>query len=58
MLCQPLDTVRAYQSALKFDHFYELDADAAEEYLRRWIDEVTATDLGPLHAFAETLQAH
>ena len=33
LLAQPLKTVRAYEQAVKFDTFYELDADAAEEYL-------------------------
>lgn len=54
----PLRTARAYEQALKFDHFYELEADSAEEYLRRWIDEVRASELEPLHDFADTLEAH
>ena len=58
LLAQPLKTARAYEQALKFDHFYELDADSAEEYLRRWVQEVRATELGPLHEFADTLEAH
>jgi transposase len=58
LLQQPLRTARAYEQALRFDAFYELDADRAEEYLRRWVQEVRATDLEPLHDFAETLEAH
>ena len=58
LLAQPLRTARAYEHALKFDHFYDLEADSAEEYLCRWIAEVRATDLGPLHEFADTLEAH
>ena len=58
LLQQPLQTARAYEQALKFDHFYELDADAAEEYLSRWVQEVRATELEPLHAFADTLESH
>src|SRR5487761_1083592 len=58
LLTQPLATVCAYEHALRFDDFYQLDADAAEEYLRRWIEEVRSTDIEPLHAFADTLEAH
>lgn len=58
LLTEPLATARAYEQALRFDVFYELEADRAEEYLRRWVDEVRATDLEPLHAFADTLEAH
>ena len=58
LLQQPLKTARAYERALKFDHFYELEADSAEEYLRRWIDEVRESELEPLHEFADTLEAH
>ena len=48
LLLEPLQTVRAYEQALRFDDFYELEADAAEEYLRRWISEAKATELQPL----------
>jgi hypothetical protein len=42
-----------------FDDFYELDGAAAEEeYLRRWIEEINATDITPLHSFARMLEAH
>jgi transposase len=58
LLQQPLDTARAYERALKFDDFYELEADAAEEYLRRWVDETRATELQPLIEFCDTLEAH
>ncbi len=58
LLQQPLRTVRAYEQALRFDTFYELEADRAEEYLRRWVQEVRATDLAPLHEFADTLECH
>jgi len=58
LLQQPLDTVRAYEQALRFDSFYELDADTAEEYLRRWIAEVKDTELQPLIKFAEMLEEY
>jgi len=58
LLLQPLRTARAYEQALRFDIFYELDAERAEEYLRRWVEEVRATDLEPLHDFADTLESH
>ena len=44
LLQQPLETVRAYEQALKFDDFYELEDPAgAEEYLRRWVSEAKAS---------------
>ena len=59
LLQQPLETVRAYEQALKFDDFYELEDPAgAEEYLRRWVSEAKASELEPLVAFAEMLEAH
>jgi transposase len=58
LLQHPLNTVRAYEQALKFDDFYELDADAAEEYLRRWVQEARAAELEPLIEFAEMLESH
>ena len=58
LLQHPLKTVRAYEQALRFDDFYELDADAAEEYLRRWVHEAKATELQPLIDFAEMLESH
>jgi transposase len=58
LLGQPLETVRAYEQALKFDDFYELSADAADEYLRRWVQEAKATELVPLIEFAEMLESH
>ncbi len=59
LLTQPLDTVRAYTLAQQSGSFYELaDPDTAEEYLRRWITEVDATDLEPLHKFARMLEDH
>lgn len=59
LLAQPLDTVRAYTLAQQFDSFYELtDPDTAEEYLRRWITEVHASGLEPLHKFARMLEDH
>jgi len=49
LLLQPLDTVRAYELALKFDDFYELtDAGEAEEYLRRWVTEARGSEPEPL----------
>jgi len=45
--------------AQQFDSFYEIqDPETAEEYLRRWIAEVDATDLAPLHKFARMLEDH
>jgi transposase len=59
LLTKPLVTARAYEHAIKFDHFYELsDPDTAEEYLRRWITEVKDTEIEPLIKFAEMLEEH
>jgi hypothetical protein len=59
LLLQPLDTVRVYEQALKFDDFYELrDPAGAEEYLRRWVTEAKASEAEPLVQFAEMLEAH
>ena len=59
LLAQPLQTVRAYTLSQQFDSFYEItDPETAEEYLRRWIAEVKATDLEPLHTFARMLEDH
>jgi transposase len=59
LLVQPLEIVRAYELALKFDDFYELqDLAGAEEYLRRWVSEAKASELEPLIQFAEMLEAH
>jgi transposase len=59
LLLQPLETVRAWELALKFDDFYELrDPDRGEEYLRRWVTEAKDSGLEPLIKFAETLEAH
>ena len=53
LLAQPLKTVRTYTLAQQFDSFYVLtDPETPEEYLRRWITEVDATDLEPLQKFA------
>ena len=59
LLQQPLVTARAYEQAIKFDHFYEIDdPDTAEEYLRRWIADVKAGEIEPLIGFAEMLQEY
>lgn len=59
LLAQPLQTVRAYELSLRFDDFYEIDdPDTAEEYLRRWIDEVRASELAPLIKFTRLLEDH
>jgi transposase len=59
LLQQPLQTVRAYELSLRFDDFYELDdPDAAEEYLRRWIDEVHTSGLQPMIKFTRMLEDH
>ena len=55
LLQQPLETVRAYELSLRFDDFYELydHPDAAEEYLRRWIDEVHTSGMAPRRNHAD-----
>jgi transposase len=59
LLQQPLDTVRAYEHALRFDSFYELDDPVqAEEYLRRWVIEARDSQLEPLINFAEMLEEY
>jgi len=59
LLQQPLQTARAYEQALKFDDFYEIDdPDTAEEYLRRWIAEVNAGEIEPLITFAQMLEEY
>jgi transposase len=59
LLQQPLDTARAYELALRFETFYELDdPDAAEEYLRRWIEEINRSEIGPLIKFARMLEEY
>lgn len=59
LLQQPLDTVRAYEHALRFDTFYELDDPVqAEEYLRRWVIEARDSQLEPLINFAEMLEEY
>ena len=58
LLLEPLETVRAWELALRFDDFYELDAGGAEEYPRRWVQDAKASELQPLIDFAEMLEAH
>ena len=59
LLQQPLVTARAYEQAIKFDDFYEIeDPDTAEEYLRRWIAEVKAGEIEPLVKFAAMLEEY
>lgn len=59
LLQQPLDTVRAYELGLRFETFYELeDSDAAEEYLRGWIEEVDSSGIEPLAKFARMLEEY
>ena len=59
LLAQPLETVAAYELCLRFDDFYEIeDPDTAQEYLRRWIQEVAASQLEPLIKFTRLLEAH
>jgi transposase len=59
LLAQPLDTVRAYTLAQKFDSFYELDdPETAEEYLRRWIALARESELEPLARFCDMLEDH
>jgi transposase len=59
LLRQPLQIVSAYELSLRFDAFYELeDPDTAEEYLRRWIDEVNDSEIEPLIKFTQMLEDH
>ncbi len=59
LLQQPLEIVRAYELSLRFDAFYEIDdPDAAEEYLRRWVNEVHSSGLAPLIKFTQMLEDH
>ena len=59
LLQQPLDTVRAYELGLRFETFYELeDSDAAEQYLRRWIEQVDSSAIEPLAKFARMLEEY
>jgi transposase len=59
LLQQPLQTARAYELALQFETFYELDQpDQAEEYLRRWIEAVKHSEIAPLITFAEMLEEY
>jgi transposase len=58
LLGHPLQTVRAYRWALKFDHFYELDGDIAEDYLRRWVRGAKRSRLDPIKSFAEMIEDH
>ncbi len=59
LLEAPLQTVAAYELALRFDDFYEIeDPDQAQEYLRRWITEAKDSGLGPIIEFTETIENH
>lgn len=59
LLAQPLETVRCYEHALKFDAFYDIeDPDMAEEYLRRWVADVKSSDIAPLVQFSAMLEDH
>lgn len=59
LLQHPLQTVRVWEQALKFDDFYEItDPEAAAEYLRRWVVDARATGIEPLVKFTETVEAH
>ena len=48
----------AYNWMLKFDHFYELDGDAAEDYLRRWCRGAVRSRLKLILAFAHMIEDH
>jgi len=59
LLQRPLEIVRAYELALRFDAFYELeDPDSAEEYLTRWIDAARESEIESLINFAGMLEDH
>jgi transposase len=58
LLARPLKTTRAYNWMLKFDHFYQLPADAAEPYLDRWIKGAVRSRLAPIIRFARMLRDH
>ena len=58
LLQQPLQTVRAYNWALKFDAVYELTGAEAEHYLRAWARGAVRSRLQPLIDSAHLVQAH
>jgi len=59
LLQRPLEIVRTYELALRFDAFYELDdPDTAEEYLCRWISDVHDSQIEPLIKFTQMLEDH
>jgi len=58
LLAHPLKTARAYRWMLKFDHFYELDGDAAEQYLRRWCKGAIRSRLKPILDFARMVREY
>jgi transposase len=58
LLRQPLQTVRAYNWALKFDAVYELTGAEAEHYLRAWVRGAVRSRLQPIVDFAHLVQAH
>lgn len=53
-----LRTLEAYRWRLAFDAFYDQPTDLAEDYLDEWCNAVNATDLSPLHDFADTVRSH
>src|SRR6266516_1019973 len=56
LLRQPLQTVRAYNWALKFDAIYELTGTEAEHYLRGWVRGAVRSRLQPLIDFAHLVK--
>ena len=58
LLAQPLRTTRAYNWMLKFDHFYQLPAEEAEEYLRAWLKGAVRSRLQPIINFARMVRDH
>jgi len=58
LLCQPLKTARAYRWMLKFDQVYELEGEAAEHYLRRWVAGAKRSRLGPIVDFAKMVEEY
>lgn len=58
LLRHPLKTARAYRWMLKFDHVYELPADEAEHYLRRWCRGARRSRPQPIIDFADMVSEY
>ncbi len=58
LLREPLRTARAYRWMLKFDQVYELEGEAAEHYLRRWVRGAKRSRLEPIVGFAQMVEEY